>query len=68
MGTRLPTRPDGSEPVFLSVENEQGPINIFDTDGTLLTLLRPGGPAVDGQGFTDAGEFCSSSKWLVTQA
>ena len=49
-GLVLPTRPDGSEPVFLSVENEQGPINIFDTDGTLLTLLRPGGPAVDVKG------------------
>jgi cytochrome c biogenesis protein len=36
--------------VFLSVENEQGPINIFDTDGTLLTLLRPGGPAADVKG------------------
>ena len=49
-GLVLPTRPDGSDPVLLSLETEQGPVNVFDADGTLLTMLRPGGPAGDVKG------------------
>ena len=43
-GLVLPTRPDGTEPVFLSLESEQGPATVFDADGQQLARLRPGGP------------------------
>ena len=49
-GLVLPTRPDGSEPVFLSLESEQGPVAVYDSDGQSLTLLRPGGPAQEARG------------------
>ncbi len=49
-GLVLPTRPDGSEPVFLSLESEQGPVSVYDSDGSALTLLRPGGPAEEVKG------------------
>ena len=42
-GLVLPTRPDGSEPVLLSLETEEGPVQIFDGNGERLALLRPGG-------------------------
>jgi len=41
----LPTRPDGSEPVLLSLNSEQGPVQVFDETGESLALLRPGGNA-----------------------
>ena len=43
-------RPDGTEPVFLSLESEQGPVTVFNSDGTALTTLRPGGPAEEVNG------------------
>ena len=46
----LPTRPDGTEPVFLSLESEQGPATVFDADGQQLARLRPGGPAAEVKG------------------
>ena len=49
-GLVLPTRPDGSQPVFLSLENEQGPATVFDADGQQIARLRPGGPAVEVNG------------------
>ncbi|MAR06603.1 MAG: cytochrome C biogenesis protein CcsB [Cyanobium sp. NAT70] len=49
-GLVLPTRPDGSQPVLLSLESEQGPIQVFDANGERLALLRPGGAAVDVEG------------------
>ena len=49
-GLVLPTRPDGSEPVFLSLESEQGPVSVYDSDGSALTQLRPGGPAEEVKG------------------
>ena len=49
-GLVLPTRPDGSEPVFLSLETEQGPATVFDADGQQIAQLRPGGPAVEVKG------------------
>lgn len=49
-GLVLPTRPDGSEPVFLSIDNEQGPATVFNPDGSVITTLRPGGPAADVNG------------------
>ena len=49
-GLVLPTRPDGSEPVFLSTGSEQGPVQVFDADGSLITNLRPGGDGTDVKG------------------
>ncbi len=46
-GLVLPTRPDGSEPVFLSLRSEQGPAEIFGPDGELLAQIQPGGEAVE---------------------
>ena len=49
-GLVLPTRPDGSEPVFLSAGSEQGPVQVFDSDGSLITNLRPGGDGAEVRG------------------
>ena len=49
-GLVLPTRPDGSEPVLLSVNNEAGPVEVFGPDGKGLASIEPGGPAVDVRG------------------
>lgn len=43
-GLVLPTRPDGSQPVLLSLGSEQGPVDVFGPDGSLLTSLAVGGP------------------------
>ena len=44
-GLVLPTRPDGSQPVLLSLTSEQGPVDVYGADGTLLGSLAVGGPA-----------------------
>ena len=49
-GIVLPTRPDGSEPVLLSLGSEQGPIEIYGSDGISLARLAPGGTAVEVKG------------------
>ena len=49
-GLVLPTRPDGSEPVFLSLDNERGPVSVYDADGQLIKLLNPGGAAGEVNG------------------
>lgn len=49
-GIVLPTRPDGSEPVLLSLGSEQGPLEIYGADGISLARLAPGGPAVEVKG------------------
>ncbi|MFN9621778.1 MAG: cytochrome c biogenesis protein ResB [Cyanobacteriota bacterium] len=49
-GLLLPTRPDGSQPVLLTLTSEEGPVEVFDADGTSLGLLRPGGEAVEVRG------------------
>ena len=49
-GLVLPTRPDGSEPVLLSLTSEQGPVEVYGADGTLLGRIVPGGEPVDVQG------------------
>ncbi|MCS5691129.1 cytochrome c biogenesis protein ResB [Cyanobium sp. FGCU-6] len=49
-GLVLPTRPDGSEPVLLSLTSEQGPVQVFGPDGDLLAQLVPGGEAVEVRG------------------
>jgi cytochrome c biogenesis protein len=49
-GLVLPTRPDGSEPVLMSTSSEQGPVQVFDADGSLLGNLRPGGSSAEIKG------------------
>ena len=49
-GIVLPTRPDGSEPVLLSLGSEQGPVEIYGADGISLARLAPGGPAMEVKG------------------
>ena len=49
-GLVLPTRPDGSQPVLMSLSSEQGPIQVFDADGSLLGNLRPGGTSTEIKG------------------
>lgn len=49
-GLLLPTRPDGSQPVLLTLSSEQGPVEVFGADGNSLALLRPGGEAMEVQG------------------
>ncbi|WP_269606856.1 cytochrome c biogenesis protein ResB [Prochlorococcus marinus] len=39
-GTIIPTKKDGKEPILLTVESELGPVNIYDSDGTLLRQLN----------------------------
>jgi cytochrome c biogenesis protein len=46
-GLVLPTRPDGSDPVLLSLGSEQGPVDVYGADGTLVGSLAVGGPAQD---------------------
>ncbi|MFN9643594.1 MAG: cytochrome c biogenesis protein ResB [Cyanobacteriota bacterium] len=49
-GLLLPTRPDGSQPVLLTLTSEEGPVEVFDAEGTSLGLLRPGGESLDVRG------------------
>ena len=49
-GLVLPTNPNGSDPVLISVSNEQGPIQVFEEEGQLLAGLRPGGDAQEIKG------------------
>jgi cytochrome c biogenesis protein len=44
-GLVLPTRPDGSEPVLLSLSSEQGPVDVYGADGQLVAQLPVGGEA-----------------------
>jgi len=49
-GLVLPTRPDGSDPVILTLGSEQGPVDVFGADGRRLAQLVPGGEAVEVRG------------------
>jgi len=49
-GLVLPTRPDGSEPVVLTLRSEEGPVEVFAPDGSLLAQLVPGGEAEEVRG------------------
>ena len=49
-GLLLPTRPDGSQPVLLTLSSEEGPVEVFAADGSSLGLRRPGGEALDVRG------------------
>lgn len=49
-GVVMPTRPDGSEPVLLTLASEQGPVQVFGADGNRLAQLVPGGEAQEVRG------------------
>jgi cytochrome c biogenesis protein len=49
-GVVLPTRPDGSSVVLLTLSSEQGPVQVFAPDGERLAQLVPGGEAVEVAG------------------
>lgn len=49
-GLVLPTRPDGSDPVLLSLRSEEGPVEVFGADGASLARIVPGGEAVEVKG------------------
>lgn len=49
-GLLLPTRPDGSQPVLLTLSSEEGPVEVFGGDGSSLARLQPGGEPQEVQG------------------
>ena len=49
-GLVLPTRPDGSDPVLLSLNNEAGPVVVYGADGQVLGQLVPGGAPLEING------------------
>ena len=49
-GIVLPTRPDGSQPVLLSLSSEQGPVTVFSAEAKQIASLVPGGEAVEIEG------------------
>jgi len=49
-GLALPTRPDGSQPVLLTIASEQGPVAMYNRDGVKLGTLRVAGPPLDVNG------------------
>ena len=49
-GVAIPTRPDGSQPVLLTVASEQGPVLVYDSGGERLGALRVAGPPLDVDG------------------
>ena len=42
-GIVLPTRPDGSNPVLVSLSTEQGPVTVYSAEAEVLGTLVPGG-------------------------
>jgi cytochrome c biogenesis protein len=49
-GLLLPTRPDGSQPVLLTLSSEEGPVEVFGADGVSLGRLIPGGEPLEVRG------------------
>ncbi|MBE9173270.1 cytochrome c biogenesis protein ResB, partial [Cyanobium sp. LEGE 06143] len=49
-GLVLPTRPDGSDPVLLSLSSEQGPVEVFGADGARLGQLGIGASPLEVNG------------------
>jgi cytochrome c biogenesis protein len=49
-GIVLPTRPDGSQPVLLSLSSEQGPVTVFSSEAKPIASLVPGGDAAEIEG------------------
>ena len=38
-GTIIPTNKDGKDPILVTVDSELGPVNVYDSDGKLLTII-----------------------------
>ncbi len=49
-GLVIPTKPDGSDPILMSLASEEGPIKVFNENGELLANLRPGGKSKEIKG------------------
>jgi cytochrome c biogenesis protein len=49
-GLVLPTKPDGSDPVLLSLNNEAGPIDVFGADGRSRGQISVGGDPLEIDG------------------
>ncbi|MCU0528179.1 MAG: cytochrome c biogenesis protein ResB [Cyanobium sp. Prado107] len=49
-GLVLPTRSDGSDPVLLSLASEQGPVDVYGSDGVLIGSLGVDGDALEVNG------------------
>ncbi len=49
-GLVLPTKPDGSDPVLLSLSSETGPVEVFGADGHSFGLISVGGEPLDIDG------------------
>ena len=49
-GLVLPTNPDGSDPVLLSLSSENGPVEVFGADGQSLGLISVGGEPLEIKG------------------
>ena len=49
-GVAIPTRPDGSHPVLLTIASEQGPVLLYDSNGERLGTLRVAGPPLEVDG------------------
>ena len=49
-GLVMPTRPDGSDPVLLSLGSEQGPVDVYGADGRLIGSLAVGGEPLEVNG------------------
>jgi cytochrome c biogenesis protein len=51
-GLAVPTRPDGSEPILLTLSSEQGPVEIYGADAQAVGRLTPGGDPIDINGLS----------------
>ncbi|MBM5800774.1 MAG: cytochrome C biogenesis protein CcsB, partial [Cyanobacteria bacterium K_DeepCast_35m_m2_023] len=49
-GLVLPTRPDGSDPVLLTLSSETGPVEVYGPDGQSLGLISVGGDPLEVSG------------------
>jgi cytochrome c biogenesis protein len=51
-GLAVPTRPDGSEPVLLTLSSEQGPVEVYAANAQPIGRLSPGGAPIDINGLS----------------
>ncbi len=51
-GLAVPTRPDGSEPVLLTLSSEQGPVEVYAANAQPIGRLSPGGDPIDITGLS----------------
>ncbi len=51
-GLILPTSPEDSNPLLITASNEQGPIQVFNSEGQLIKNLRPGGQGLEVNGLS----------------